>query len=137
MGILYCGMRVPHKHPRRPPLGGLAWATWETDRLVALEAPAEGRFETVPLVVKGRQMRLNARTRVGGYVRVEVIRLGDGRKADVMPGRSFDECRRFTGNELNHLVTWNGDGDLNYREGESIGLRIEMMHAELFAISFR
>jgi len=132
MGILYAGVPVPHKHPRHPPYGGLAWALWERDRLVALEAPAEARFSTYPLIVKGRALRINYRAPATGFVRVQVHG-GDG---EIMQERSFDDCDFLCGNELDRLVTWKGASSLSFKDDEPIFLRVEMRHAELFSMRF-
>ncbi|MBS3762773.1 MAG: hypothetical protein KGZ25_05640, partial [Planctomycetes bacterium] len=46
VGVAFTGYRIPHKHPRRRPLGELAWALWDRGRLVALKAPEKGQFRT-------------------------------------------------------------------------------------------
>ena len=132
IGILYSGSPVPHKHPRRPPLGKLAWAWWPKDRLVALEAPVEGSCALQPLLFKGRAARLNFRTRFTGYVQVEACGL-DGK---VLPGRSFAECDRINGDELDRVVTWKGQSDLGHADGQPVRLRFRMRSAELFAVRF-
>ena len=132
MGILFSGSPVPHKHPRRPPLGKLAWATWPNGRLVALEAPAEGSFALWPLVFEGSTVRLNVRTHFTGYVLVEACG-GDGK---VLPGRSFNDCDRINGDHLDRVVTWRGEADLGRSEGEPVTLRFRVRSAELFSVRF-
>ena len=132
MGLLYSGAPVPHKHPRHHPYGGLAWALWERDRLVALEAEDESSFATCPLLARGRRVRINHRTKATGYVRVEV-RDANG---DVLPGRAADDCDAVRGNEYDRLVTWRGESGLPGGPDTPLSLHIDLRHAELFAIRF-
>lgn len=132
MGIIVAGSPVPHKYPRRPPMGALAWAWWQKDRLVALEAQIEGAFSLWPLKFRGRTAHLNFRTRIPGFVQVEAV----GADGKVLPGRSFDQCDRLNGDFLDHLITWSGQADINHPEGEAVTLRFRMRSAELFAVRF-
>ncbi len=133
MGILIAGSPVPHKHPRRPPLGALAWAWWPRGRLVALQAAAEGAFALWPLQCDGRTVRLNFRTAPAGYVSVEAV----GQKNQALPGRSFADCDALSGDELDRVVTWRGEPDLGHPEGAPIILRFRLRCAELFSVEFR
>ena len=130
-GILYGGADIPHKYPRHAPLGKVAWAWWEKDRLVALECEAEGRFMTQQVTFKGRKVRLNYRTGVEGFVRVGV----DGPEGPIA-GRAPDDCDTISGNEYGRLVTWHGESDLGHPDDAPLQLRVEMRHAELFSIRF-
>ena len=132
IGILYSGSPVSHKHPRRPPLGKLAWAWWPKGRLVALEAPLEGSFALHALRVDGRTVWLNVRTRFAGYVQVEAW----GADGKSLPGRSFADCDRIGGDYLDRLVTWHGESDLGHAEGSAVSLRFRMRSAELFSVRF-
>lgn len=132
IGILYCGTPVPHKYPRRPPLGALAWAWWPKGRLVALKAPLEGSFALWPLLFKGRTVHLNFRTTMTGHIQVEA--LADGK---VLPGRSFADCDRLAGDALDQLVTWKGQTDLGHKDGQAVVLRFRMRNADLYSVAFR
>jgi len=133
IGILVAGSPVPHKHPRRPPLGALAWAWWPKGRLVALRAETEGSFCTWPLLFEGRTVRLNFRTSMAGYVKVEVV----GPDGKVLPGRSFEDCDPLSGDQLDHIATWRGQADLGHPEGAAVVLRFRLRCADLYSITFR
>jgi len=133
IGMLVTGWPVPHKHPRKPPMGHLVWATWPKDRLVALEAPTEGEFALWPLAIAQRTMRLNFRTKFTGHIEVEAC--VDHRTP--MPGRTFADCDRISGDELDRVVTWKGESDIGHAEGQPVRLRFRMRSAELFAVRFR
>lgn len=132
MGILLAGSAVPHKHPRRPPLGALGWAWWPEGRLVALECPVEGSFALFPLVFKGRTVHLNFRTRPAGYVRVEAV----GPDGEVMRGRSFDDCDWLCGDSLGQVISWRGETDLGHTDGAPVTLRFRLRTAELYSVEF-
>ena len=131
-GILVAGSPVPHKHPRRPPLGALAWAWWPRNRLVALEAETVGYFALFPLQFSGRTVRLNFRSSPAGYVKVEA----SGPNGQILPARSFNDCDVLSGDELDHLVTWRGETDLGHADGSPVTIRFRLRTAELFSVAF-
>lgn len=133
IGILYAGTPVPHKYPRRPPMGALAWAWWPKGRLVALHAPLEGSFALYPLRFRGRRVHLNFRTAPAGYVQVEAL----GPKGAVLPGRTFSDCDRLTGDHLDHVITWRGEADLGHPDGSPVTLRFRLRSADLFSVEFK
>jgi len=132
MGILYGGTPVPHKYPRRPPMGALSWAWWPRGRLVALEAPVEGAFALHPLRFEGRTVRLNFKVRPPGYLQVEA--LGPDRK--ILPGRSFADCDPLAGDELDGVVAWRGAADLGHPADGPVTLRFRLRSAQLFSVVF-
>ena len=73
MGIPLCVSDVPHKHPRRPPMGALGWAWWPRGRLVALEAPAEACLTLQPLKIPQRRAIANCKTALAGSIQAEVL----------------------------------------------------------------
>jgi hypothetical protein len=132
-GLLQLGSQVPHKHPRRPPLGGMAWATWPKGRLVALKAPVEGSFATWPVLFDGRTVHLNFKTALTGFVKVEAA-ASDGK---VLPGRSFDDCDPMSGDRSDQLVTWKGQSDLGHAENAPVVLRFKLRSADLYSVEFK
>ena len=132
IGLLYCGTRTPHKHPRRVPYGKLGWAVWPKGRLVALRAAEYGEFRLQPLRVKGRTARLNFTASIGGLVQVEVI----GADGAPVPGRSFADCDPLTGDEPDREVTWRGQPHLGILDDQPVELRFRLRSAELYAVRF-
>lgn len=131
IGILLLGSKVPHKHPRRPPLGGIAWATWPKGRLVALKAATQGSFKTWPILFKGRTVHLNYRTAPAGFIKLEIL------DPDNAVLRRFDDCDTLSGNELDRIVTWKGQSDLGHTDNAPIILRFQMQNAELYSVEFK
>jgi hypothetical protein len=139
VGAPFVGYRVPHKHPRRPPLGEIAWALWQKGRLIALEAEGIGEFRTMSVIPRskpanseGFALLLNARTHHVGEASVEAL----GKDGNPLAGRTFEDCDRICGDFLNRPVTWRGESRLNLGSGEPVVLRVRMAHAQLFSLTF-
>jgi hypothetical protein len=129
IAIPFSGSTHPHKYPRWPGVitGGAGWATWPTDRLCALQADDEGRFDTFAVKVTGRRLRVNVRVRRAGEIRVGLSGIGD---------RSVTECDPITGDHAGHTVTWKGDSNSRVEPGASVTLRFRMRAAELFGFEW-
>ncbi len=133
MGILYAGTPIPHKFPRRPPLGAFAWAWWQKGRLTALKSAQDGAFALWPLIFKGSRVSLNVLTSMTGYIQVEA-RDSSG---VVLPGRSFAECDPISGDHLEREVTWRGASHLGHIPGTPVQLAFRLRNAELYSVAFR
>jgi hypothetical protein len=132
VGVPFVGYRVPHKYPRWPPLGQLAWATWPRDRIVALESPERGEFRTWRVLFAGQTVRANVVTKHAGSVRIEVL----NHRGEVVPGRSFDDCDPVTGNFSDRLVTWRGQPQIDRKPDEPVSFRVRIHAAELYSLRF-
>jgi len=117
--------------------GVFSLAIWDPHRLSSIEAPNEGRL-TIPTVQPSQDvLRLNFRTNVGGFIKVELIPRIPSRihpDAEPIPGYSFEDCELLTGDHLTKTVSWNGNSDVS-RIGNSVAIRIQMFQAKLFAYS--
>jgi hypothetical protein len=127
----YTGYNVPHKYPRQLWKYSLGYAVWPKGRIVALEAAERGEFATVSFFPPGRKLRINALTRRGGSIRVEVVAGGKS-----VAGRSFGESAVIVGDQSNTIVSWGGHDDLGHPENSSIFLRFRMDQAQLFSLEF-
>ena len=114
---------------------------------MSLEAEAEGYCSTVPLTFEGGRLEVNAWTRFGGEIQVEVVdasRETTGRASDgvvgvpskPIEGRTFDDSDSISGDVLKHTVTWNGESDLSAWAGKPVRLRLRMRRARLYAVQF-
>lgn len=128
IGSLVLGLHVPHKYPRESPFGQCGWISWPAGRLSAVCADRDGAFALYPLIVDGREMVVNFRTKIAGAIRVEIA----GQQ-----GRSFAECDVLNGDHEEHVVTWNGVSDLGHTTGEAVQIKFRMNNAEIFSIRFR
>jgi hypothetical protein len=140
--IGYSGNPIPHKYPGRdlaqrhglfpgvPGVSGLA--TWRKGRMVALQADGEGEVATVLIVPPRERERVNADVAPSGYLRVAVRVWSSGSD---LPGRTFTESDRLTGDSLAARVTWMGEERIGHT-GKPIMLRVQMRPAKLFGCEF-
>ncbi len=50
----------------------------------------------------------------------------------VIEGYSADDCDAFTGDDLRHVVTWNGRNALPRLDGDAFRLRFHLQNAALY-----
>ena len=120
--------------------GFICAATWRQDGFTSLEAESHGAWTTMPLIFTGGRLEVNAWTRFGGEIRVELVDVsqetrGRGRLEGV-PGRTFEDCDPISGDVLNGAVTWRGELDVSAWAGKTVRLRFRMSRARLHAIQF-
>lgn len=119
--------------PAAPPdRGHIALATWRRDGFTSLEARTAGGFSTLPLTFNGRALQLNAWTRFGGLVAVEIT----DAQGTPLPGLSFAECDRLSGDLADAVVTWQGRRDLGELAGKPVRLNFRLERARLHALQF-
>jgi hypothetical protein len=109
----------------------LGYALWPKGRIVALEAQERGEFATVSFFPPGRKLRVNALTRRGGSILVEVVAGGK-----VVEGRSFADASPVVGDQAAAVVNWNGKDDLGHPENSPVFLRFRLDQAQLFSLEF-
>ena len=128
-------------HPEaRDPMGGrwgLGLATLRKDGYAGLYATKhrEGIVATRPLATQGTRLEINAKCDPGGYVRVEVA---DGND-EVIGSCSVDRSDPFTGDSVEHTVTWGGDPAIPSGPDDRTSLRkvrFYLRDAELFSFRF-
>ncbi len=130
VGVPFVGHRDPHKYPKIVEHNLLAWALWEKDRLVGLQADEIGYFTTHVVRFQGNCLRLNVRTRHVGDIRVEVL------DSQGQPLKTFDDCDHISGDFSGRLVTWNGNPDIGRGDGEPVSFRVKLSYGELFSMRF-
>ena len=141
VGLWYGGNAMPHKYPRWPNVDKSAsgWAWWQQGRLGAVVAEEEGEFFTFEMPMQGHQLRLNARIRRAGEIRVGLARKGGaGPLEDVVveeEGFGADQCDPISGDSSSHVVTWKGRADIASKRS-SFNLRFKMRRAELFGFAW-
>ena len=108
--------------------------TYRIDGFVSLHASLRGgEVITKPIIFRGCKLLMNLSTAAAGSVRVEISQ-ADG---DPIAGYTLSECPEIYGDEIEHLVTWNGQSDLSTLAGRPIRLRFVLRDADLFAFGFR
>jgi hypothetical protein len=128
----YTGYRLPHKYPRAESEFGAGYAVWPNGRIVAVDAPEAGELTTVGFFPPSRRLRLNARTREGGSIRVEVAEM-NGRPIE---GRTFADVTPLVGDDAGFRVRWKGRDTLGGADNQPIILRFRLQGAELFGLDF-
>lgn len=144
-GVLYGVNRKLHNtaywsgpKPPDPQPQGLSWALWKENRLVALQADADGTCTVVPPRCPKKEIRLNIQTLLEGWIRVELIvrrKMWPPQLQEGIEGYTFADCDLIRGDSLSHTVTWRGNSVLpQLDEGEELALRLHLSRARLFAI---
>lgn len=105
---------------------------YRLDGFVAASGDAQGELLTRPLRFAGRSLELNARTRGGGSIRVE-LRDEAGRP---LPGFTAAESVPLVGDEIAWRPAWRGEPDLASHAGRPIRLRFLLADADLFSLRF-
>lgn len=91
--------------------------------------PAQGgTLTTVPIMFAGNRLELNAATKKGGSVVVEIFD---------MAGRVVAHSRVFAGDDLHYRVAWTRKTDLGKLAGAPVTLRFRLKSAQLYAFAFR
>lgn len=109
-----------------------AWAIWDKDRLVAIEAEGEGKFTIPPLIHQGKRLVLNVITGAAGEVRVQLR----DRNGDVIEGRAFTDCDPIRGDRPEAIVSWRGDSDISATSNRPIQVDVYMRVAKLYTFRF-
>jgi hypothetical protein len=109
---------------------GLGLAKLRLDGFVSIDAfpYREGVIVTRPLFMEGGRIVINAMTRPGGYIEMDVADM----KGNVIEGYSRSECGTFSGDDVRHVMTWNGDPEACFND--YVKLRIYMKDASLYTI---
>ena len=149
VSLLYFGTQRTHGGSISHGAQGVLRATlrregWVSARSLSSDAVGSAAFSTVPLVVPTTEnvcgapdaqlwLLLNARTAVAGVVSVSLL-ASDGRTT--LPG--YDVPVPFTGDAVRVPVSWSRGGnvtssDFSALAGVSVVVRVDLVHAELFA----
>jgi len=107
--------------------------TLRQDGFVSVNGPLRGgELLTKTLRFQGDHLTLNLATSAAGGVRVE-IQHPDGAPVE---GFALSDCDEVIGDELDRIVTWQGNTDLSHLAGQPVRLRFELKDADLFAMRF-
>jgi hypothetical protein len=107
--------------------------TIRTDGFASLQAGGEqGEVLTRPLVFSGDRLVVNYATDAVGWLRFELCE-SDGTPIE---GFTLADSEVVFGNEIEHAVAWDGDGDLSALAGRPVRLRVRLENADLYSIRF-
>ena len=111
----------------------LGLAKLRRDGFVSMDVgPLEGVLVTNPLQRGGQRLAINAQCAPGGFIATE-IQETYGR---AWPGYSRAQCDIFTGDDLEHIVSWTGNSDMK-PTGDYLELAFYMKNAKLYSISMK
>ena len=106
---------------------------YRLDGFVSADAPAGGGWLlTPPLKFDGNRLVLNIETLECGSARVAILD-ADG---NPLPGFSIDDCALIQTDDVDYIVTWNGESDVSSLANTSVRLRFEMTSTKLYAFQF-
>ncbi|MCA9117396.1 MAG: hypothetical protein KDA79_20140, partial [Planctomycetaceae bacterium] len=119
--------------------------TLRTDGFVSINAPHEGGELTTRLVTFDGparsadggtfpvELEINMGTSAAGSIRCELLD-ADGQP---IPGHTLADCDDIYGDELDRVVTWQGESDLSDLAGKPVRLRFVLRDADLYSLRFR
>lgn len=131
-GLLYymgCAGRHVAADAHRTRAIGLA--RWRRGGLVALRSAAEGALLTHRFVLRGNEIRLNARAWGDGEIRGELL----DDSGNAIPGFGLRDSDGLRGDSIDEPLAWRGSCDLGRLFGQYLMLKLVLRGAELF--SFR
>jgi len=103
------------------------------DGFTSIHAPYQGgEMITKPIRFTGTKLMLNFSTSAAGYIKVEILDL-EGNK---IKGFDLENSKEIIGNEIEKIVTWNGNADLIELNNKAVRLRFVMKDADLYSIKF-
>ena len=133
--LYYAGASYTHGPPDKDPRKnktGIGRVTWQKDRFVSAGGPPEGAtLTTVPIQHSGTRLELNADVKPGGKIVVELLDPSLQRLV------AWPASEPVTGDDLRHVVEFNGSSDLTNLADTPLLLRFHLFDAELYAFAFR
>lgn len=133
--------------------GAIGLAKLRRDGFLSLEAPEKptgtkadyGYLLTKEFLWRGKRLVLNCRMKGGneftyGELKVEIVKRPNdaspaGRMGVVMPGYSLEDCDLIRSNCPNQVVTWRGNDDLGFLDGQPVYLRFRLRNGGLFSFT--
>jgi len=126
--------RLDHEEARDPTAHvrfGVGVAALRFEGMVSLDAvhPRTGRFVTRPLLFAGTKLRINARARHNGRIRVGLT----NSSGETLAGFGVDDCVPFSGDSIRHECQWTGGATMpTAGRDEYRKLVFELSDAEIF-----
>ena len=107
--------------------------TLRVDGFVSARADAAGgTLLTKPLVFAGARLQLNYATSAAGSLQVEILDADE----QPIPGFSTAACGEIFGDELERIVEWRENPDLEALTGRPVRLRFLLREADLYSFKF-
>ncbi len=115
--------------------GHFRLAMWPEHRLGGIRSDNRGAFTLESRKISGGELVVNYTADRGGWIRAALYENipHPPEPADPLPGYSFDECERVSGDQFRHPLKWKGIPDLSPLAGKKVNIRFEMNRATLYA----
>ena len=128
-------MSIYYKEHNQLPTVRMRRGVFRTDGIVSLYSTySGGEFVTQPLIFEGDELVLNYATSAAGSVRVE---MQDAHGAP-LPGRALTDCDEIFGDDIERVVSWRGDANVDDLAGHPVRLRVTSAnYADFYSVRFR
>ena len=113
---------------------------------LALDASGtDGYVTTIPIKCLGDRLAINAITKPGGSVQVELLNVAESYQLNIPEAyqcsdkKPIVECivsDSFEGDEVSHFVTFKGSKDIKSLLGKTVKLRFHLRDAKLYSFAF-
>ena len=125
------GLDTPEGEPGYNVNHGMGLATLRADGFVSLDAGLrEGVINTKPFFSTGAKLIVNAKCGPTGYVKAEIQDTSE----TSWEGFTVDDCDTFTGDDVNHVFSWNANTQVNMIPGY---VRVSFILKDAALYSFR
>ena len=125
---------------------GLHWATHNNelqgssvnlcklrlDGFVSLDPGGSGIVTTKLFTMDGDRLIVNANASHDASVKAEII----GENGEPIDGFSKADCNVISGNNIKHIVTWNGNADVSSLKNKPIKIKFYLNRSKLYAFTF-
>ena len=117
----------------RDPSYRLRRGTIRTDGFVSMHSGgAGGEMLTRPLVFAGKELVINYSTSAAGSLLFELC----DESGEPYEGFSMAESERLYGDEIAHVVNWQGRTDVSALAGKPVRLRVRLKDGDLYSFGF-
>ncbi len=137
LGLPCCSFSYTHNDflPRIKSYSGCYfWATWEKDRLVAIEASEKGSFSLPVFSHQVSKLHLNFSTEPAGEIRVQISEQISTEEAKPVSGYTFSDCSPICGDEVRYPVRWRGKTEISASQAKPLAIQFKMNQSKLFAL---
>jgi hypothetical protein len=108
--------------------------TYRVDGFVSVSAGTDGgEVLTKPLTFDGHGLVINAATKPAGSVRVEI----QDEQGQPLAGTTLSDCQPFTGDSIEHVVSWQKGSDVSSLVGKTVQVRFVLQNADLYSFRFK
>jgi len=116
----------PNKAPERISIG---MATWQKDRFVGLSAGEKSGEISIPSVVNGRRLHVNANANKGTLM-VSIT----GENGQIIKGAEYRNCLPLREAALDSGICWRDNLSLSRLKGKRVHINVKLTNAEIFSL---